>query len=335
VTGTLAWFSGELEVVGSSGSPMIVESLGTGTTPAPRTISGAEFLSRAYEGQLVRLGSVVADSIGSVSGSGGYTVWVITTDDERVQVRVNSTAIGIPVGTWTVGGTYDVVGALARFGGHTTQLKPRSAADVTAGDPDVISIAAAEQLANGDTVIIEGVVTAPVGPFGTLNAYLQDGTGGIQIFGVDTAAVDLEIGDLIRVRGVMGTFNNERQVARFSSTAPLQITVLGDAAVPASRPVSGADILARTYEGELVSLAGVTVDSVGTASSSGAYNVIVIAADGSELTLRNDRAAVGVPLDFWVVGAVYDVTGIATNFLTGGVNIPQLKFRGTFDVVRR
>jgi hypothetical protein len=327
ITGAIAWFSGELEVAGLAGGvPVIVEDLGAGTLPVPRTISGDQFLSRAYEGELVRLGNVVVDSIGTVSGSGGYTVWVITTDADTVQVRVNSTAIGIPTSTWTVGGMYDVVGALSRFGGSTTQLKPRSLADVTAAS--AISIAAAEALPAGDTVTVEGVVTVGVGPFGTLNAYIQDASGGIQIFGVDTANVRLEIGEAVRVTGVMSAFSGEIQIARFNSSSPLIIVELGPSVAPTPLPVTGAEILARTYEGELISLDNVTVTAVGAVSGSGGYNVTVQTQDGSTVTVRHDRALVGVPVGIWVVGNVYDVVGIPSAFNSA----PQVKLRGFFDV---
>jgi DNA/RNA endonuclease YhcR with UshA esterase domain len=335
VTAAIDWFGTELELVRfSSTSPMIVERLGTGAAPQPRTISGTQFNSRAFEGQFVRIANATADSIGTVSGSGAYTVWLRTSDNVRVQVRIQNTAIGIPASTWVIGNRYNVIGALSVFGG-VPQLKPRSAADVTAGTAGVLSIAAAKQETAGDTVVVEGVVTAPIGIFGaasgtSTNAYISDGTAGIQIFGVPSN-VTLDVGDIVRVRGVLGAFSGEQQIARFSSTELLQITELGTGAAPAPVRVTGAQVAARTFEGQLVRLDSVVVLSVGTVSGSGGYNVTVRAADGTEVVVRNDRAAVGVPVATWSVGAVYDVIGVLSAFNSA----PQLKVRGPSDVIAR
>jgi len=335
VTAVVDWYNSELELVRFSySSPPLIEKLGVGATPVARNLSGGQILSRVFEGQLVRIGNAVLDSVGTPSGSGGYTAWVLTTDGERIQLRIENNSIGIPTDSWVKGDAYNVVGALSDYRG-VPQIKPRSAADVTAGTAGVISIAAAEAKPAGDTVRVEGVVTAPVGIFGSAtgsstNAYIADGSGGIQIFGVP-ATVSLEVGDLIRVRGVMGAYSGELELMRFSSSVLLDITELGMAAPPVPRPVTGAEVDARTYEGELVSLAGVTVTAVGSVSGSGGYNITVTAADGTTVALRNDRAAVGIPDSYWLVGGVYDVTGILTAFNSS----PQLKLRGPADVVQR
>ena len=211
VTAAIDWFNGELELVRfSSSSPPVIEDLGTGAMPLSRTISGLQFLSRSFEGQLIRLGSAVVDSVGAPTSAGAYTAFVTATDGSELQVRIEKTSIGIPGSTWVVGSAYDVVGALSHFRG-VPQVKPRSAADVTAGAAGVLTIAAAEARPAGDTVTVEGVVTAPVGIFGsatgsTINAYIADGSGGIQIFGVPPADT-LTLGDLVRVTGVMGAFS--------------------------------------------------------------------------------------------------------------------------------
>ena len=335
VTAAIAWFNGELELVRfSSTSPPVIEKLGTAATPQPRTISGTQMLARTFEGQLVRLANARVDSIGTASSSGGYTVWLVTTDGQRVQVRIENNSIGIATSSWTVGNIVNVVGALSHFRG-TPQLKPRNAGDVTAGTAGVMSIAAAKQEETGDTVVVEGVVTAPVGIFGsssgsTMNAYISDGTAGIQIFGVPST-VTLDIGDIVRVRGVRSVFSGEVQISRFSSSSLLEVTELGMGAPPAPLRVTGAEVAARTFEGSLVRLDNVVVVSVGAVSSSGGYNVTARAPDGTTITIRVDRSAVNVPVTTWVVGAAYDVTGILSAFNSA----PQLKVRGPFDVVQR
>jgi DNA/RNA endonuclease YhcR with UshA esterase domain len=334
VTAAIDWFNSELELVRfSSTSPPVIEKLGTGAIPQPRTISGAQFLSRVYEGQLVRVQNARFDSAQSGT-SAGYNAFFTAADGSSIQLRVENANIGLPRTFWTAGNLYNIVGALSHFRG-IPQVKPRSAADVTPGTAGVISIAQSKLRPVGDTVVVEGVVTAPVGIFGSAtgtstNAYISDGTAGTQIFGVPST-VTLDVGDIVRVRGVTSVFSGEQQIARFSSSQLLEITELGTSAPPVAIPVTGAQVAARTFEGQLVRVDSVVVVSVGTVSSSGGYNVTVRAPDGTEFVVRNDRAAVGVPVSVWSVGAVYDVTGILSAFNSA----PQLKVRGIADVVQR
>ncbi|HSJ08585.1 MAG TPA: SdrD B-like domain-containing protein [Longimicrobiales bacterium] len=333
VTGAIDWFGGELEVARFSSSSLLqVETLGTGTVPSPRTISGEQMLARTFESQLVRLGNVQVDSIGSVSSSGGYTVWVLTADGSRVQVRIENSGIGIPASSWTLGDYYTITGLLSRFGGHTSQLKPRSAADVVAGSAAVQTIEEARAFALNSPVTVEGVVIVAQGTFNAANVYIQDPTGGLQVFNVPTD-MDLEVGELVRVSGLLGQFNQERQIVRFSSSEPPVITRLGFAAVPAPIVLSGAAVLGNAHEGELAMATGLEVKTVGTQfpTGTGSYNVTVTAPDGTTFTIRIDNRAVGITPDFWVVGGIYDVTGVLGSFNGGG----QLKPRSPADAVRR
>ena len=334
VTAAIDWFNGELELVRfSSTSPPVIEKLGTAATPQARTISGAQFLSRAFEGQLIRVANARFDSAQSGT-SAGYNAFFTASDGARIELRVENAAIGLPRTFWTTGNVYNIVGALSHFRG-IPQVKPRGAADVTPGTAGVLSIAAAKQEQAGDTVVVEGVVTAPVGIFGaatgtSTNAYISDGTAGTQIFGVP-ANVTLDIGDVVRVRGIVSVFSGETQIARFSSTSLLEITELGTGPAPTPVRVTGAQVAARTFEGSLVRVDSVVVVSVVPPTASGGYNVTVRAPDGTEFVVRNDRTAVGVPVAVWSVGQVYDVTGILSAFNSA----PQLKVRGPADVIQR
>ena len=329
VTATVTWFGSELELVGLAGGvPMIIEDLGTGAMPAPRTISGAQLVSRAFEGELIRLGGAEVDSIGTASSSGGYTVWVNTVDGERVQVRIENTSIGIPTTFWTVGSTYDIVGALARFGANT-QLKPRSAADVT--EASAMPIAEARAAAAGDTVVVEGVATVSLGIFSTSTTgnqfNIQDPTGGVLI--LDTPlALGIVAGEYVRVRAVVQVSSGELVLR--SPT----LTRLGTGALPAAQPITALQVQNSTstddIQGELVEVENVTVTAVGTVSSSGGYNVTVQGTDGGTFIVRIGTSAVGVPSTYWQVGSAYDVTGLLGNF-----NGAQVKIRSAADVVAR
>ena len=74
----------------------------------------------------------------------------------------------------------------------------------------VVRINVAEALTLGAPVTIAGVVTARQGTYRNDNVYVQDPTGGMQVFGLP--ALNLQIGDSIEVSGVLGQFNGELQV---------------------------------------------------------------------------------------------------------------------------
>jgi DNA/RNA endonuclease YhcR with UshA esterase domain len=330
VTATVTWFGGELELVGFPGGvPMSIEKLGTVAAPEPRTITGAQFISRLFEGELVRLANVEVDSIGFVNTTtGAYTLWVNTVDGQRVQIRIESNSIGIPSTFWTIGERYDIVGALSRFGSNP-QLKPRSAADVSVAE--AITIAEARAAALGDTVTVEGVATVALGIFSTSatgNQFnIQDPTAGVLI--LDTPlTLGIQAGEYVRVRAVVQVSSGELVLR--SPT----ITRLGLGVLPEPQTITALQVQNSTatdsLQGELVEVENVTVTAVGTVSSSGGYNVTVQGTDGASFVVRVGTAAVGVPSTFWQVGSAYDVTGLLGNF-NGG----QVKIRSAADVVAR
>jgi hypothetical protein len=339
VTGMVTFFSNEFEVARfSSTSPPIIEVLGTGTIPQPRTVTGTQLASRAYDGQLVRTAGLLVDSLGTVSGStGSFNVFVTAPDGTHMIVRNDRNTTGITTANFTVGSRFDVTGAALNFGSSapfTPQIKPRSPADIVPTPTNVITIAAAEALLDDDTATVEGVVTSGQGGITNGAIYIQDATGGIQIFNVPAGA-GIVTGDVIRVNGILDTFNGEREIVRFNSTTPPVITVLGKGVLPAPRVITGTQLLSRAFEGELVRVNGLTVTAVGATDGSGRYNVTVTAPDAATFTVRLESPAGSIPSSsIFTVGNVYDVTGIAAGF-GNTTTVEQLKPRTAADIVAR
>jgi DNA/RNA endonuclease YhcR with UshA esterase domain len=327
VTGILGNFGQELQIqTADATSRITVNRLATGRAVTPRPISAAQFLARTFEGELVRLSSVRVDSIPGGTGA-AFTVVGRGPNNERIEIRNPGAGTGITRANFEVGTTYTLTGLAGSFNG-VPQIKPRNPADLQAA-ASVPTIASIRARSDGDTVTAVGVVVAAQGTYSAASVYVQDRTSGIQVFNVPTDA-NLRLGDSVQVTGLLGTFSGDRQIARFSATSPPLITRLGTGAVPAPRAVTGADVLARNYEGTLVRASNLTVVSVtGTTS----HNVVVRDAAGTEFTVRVDAlvASGGLAPSTWQVGAVYDVTGIQTGFTSGG----QLKPRSAADVVRR
>ncbi len=317
-------------------APLTITKLGTGTVPAPVLISGAYAAASTaadpLQGSLVRANNLKVTAVSGTATSTSYNVTVQEPAGASFAIRVGSAATGIPQTFWQVGTSYDVTGTLAQFNG--AQIKVRSQADVmvSTSPAGVTSIAAAKARNVGDTVVVEGVVTSGKPGLTGGAIYVQDGTGGTQVFQSGGLPTDFAVGDLVRVRGLVALNQGEKHIARFSTTVPVEVTKIGTGAVPAPRVVTGAELLSRTFEGMLVRVNDLTVTAISTPSSSGAYNVDFTAPDGSVIRSRVESPAGSViPTSTFTVGSRYDVIGIAAAF----ASIEQIKPRTTADIIAR
>ena len=324
VTGRMGAFAGELEIVRiDAATPPTVAVLGAGTVPAPRRVTGAEVNGRTFEGSLV---SVLNAKLTAAPGgtTGGYNLRFVDAAGDSFTVRIESpVATVVPRAFWTAGAGYNLTGALGSFNG-TAQLKPRGPSDILG----VVSIAAAKQ-DSGSTVLIEGIVTVAQGTFRTDNAYLQDPTSGVQLFNLPIG-LGLAVGDSVRITGIMGAFAGELEIVRFSTTSPPVAVNLGPGTPIAPRAVTGAEIVARTYEGELVTIANVTLTSTIPGGTTG-YNLTFQDGSATSFTLRIETPVVAsVPRTFWTQNQTYaSITGVLGSFN----GTAQLKPRGSGDIV--
>lgn len=322
VVGRVIAFNNELEIVLPS-----VTKIGTTTPPAPRMVTAAHINAFEFQGELAKTLSLRVDTVG---GSGTATAYDVITRDpagNRVVVRVAGTGVGIQRSFWQVGTRYDVTGILNRFR-STAQLAPRSEADVSAALVPV-TIAAAKALQIGTRAAIVGVVTAPAasnGPFGARTFYVQDATSGMMaFFSPSGSAVPVALGDSVQVTGVMNQFGGELELDSIVVT-----TLRTGATVPAPRVVTGAQVDARAFEGELQRVNDVTVLSVQTGTSA-AFNVTVRDPAGTEFVVRVGGAGTGLTRVSFTVNNHYDIIGVLGSF-NGAA---QLKPRSTADVIAR
>ncbi|MGH7581726.1 MAG: SdrD B-like domain-containing protein [Gemmatimonadales bacterium] len=328
VVGAVSSFNGELEIAAPSGGTLTVTKLGSGPVPAPRTITVPQLNSGDFAGQLVTVTGVKVVSV-ATTGATSYNVNLQGSNPADVfQVRIgNTNNVPIPSTFWVVGHSYDVTGLDGVFNG-AAQLKPRSAADVVPG-ASTLPIATAKLNLN-DTVTVVGVVTAGRGTFRTDNGYIQDSTSGVQIFNLPSN-LTINLGDTVRVHGKMVVFSGENEIENNAAPADsIRVTVIGSGPAPLPRVVTGTEFAARTFEGELVKLADVTIVTVGTASGSGTYTVTGTAEDGTAVTIfmSAPTGSVPPPATTYTVGHQYDIAGIASVF----TSTAELKPRGAADV---
>lgn len=295
VTGPLGEFNDLLQISG----PTSVEVLGTGTVPEPRFVTGEEMLARSFEGQVATLGIITVEDI-EVQTFGNHNVAARTADGSLVEIRVDSRA-GVGSDDWTIGEEYEVAGVL-RVRNGVPRLQLRSPADrVIPQEP--ISVADARATEDGEVVTVVGVITVDQGNFGASDVHLQDASGGIDLFLGGAGVSGLQAGDSVRVTGTAGEFNNNRQISSIAQLLPL-----GQGTLPEPRLVSGADVLARTYQGEVVSLGVVTVEEIDVQSFDN-QDLTVRTADGSAITVRVDTRT-GVLPNAWEEGEQYEIRGI-------------------------
>ncbi len=187
----------------------------------------------------------------------------------------------------------------------------------------VVRINVAEALPLGAPVTIAGIVTARQGTYRNDNTYIQDPTGGMQIFGLP--GLNLQIGDSIEVSGVIGQFGGELQVIspivapnRTATTAPAPLerttgaVATAVAALGAREPDVGRLLVVRRA-------------TVGTFASG---NAILNDGSGAIQIRLDNNASSAIPTSTFVAGRCYDIVGIL-GFFNG---TPQIKPRMLADV---
>lgn len=188
-----------------------------------------------------------------------------------------------------------------------------------------IDISVAESKSSGEAVTVSGIVTAAPGMLGGANMYVQDATGGLQIFGITDTS--LQIGDLVEISGTLAAFRGEWEVTNpklnsretgVGAPAPLATTTkaLADAGASLTHPLIGR--LAKVHAAKLTS----------TFSAGGGRNATIDDGSGGVLIriesgVINDVAALNTTFK---VGTCYDFTGIASVFDVG-----ELRPRTTAD----
>jgi cytochrome c-type biogenesis protein CcmE len=319
VSGQLGAFRTEVQLTQPT-----IERLGSGTVPAPRLLTAAQLAAGERLGQLVRVGGLRVDSVGGSPTSTAYDVIVSGLDGTAARVRVQAAGVGVPQTFWQVGRRYDITGVVGMFD-NVPQLKVRGQDDIaTAATPGILSV---RRAGAGQTVTIEGVVTAGTGVFSTnanSNQFnVQDATGGILVLQVPLSA-GIQAGDSVRVTGTTAVSSGEfvitsnPTVTRLAQNRPMQPPVSVTAQAVA------ASTSADTLQGRMVRVHNVRVESVG--AGSGGYNVFATGPTGGSFIIRVSLQSIA-PQSFWQVGSSYDIVGALSNF-----NGAQVKVRSAADI---
>ncbi|MGZ4106917.1 MAG: DUF4350 domain-containing protein, partial [Tumebacillaceae bacterium] len=176
-------------------------------------------------------------------------------------------------------------------------------------EPKVVSIGDARNLPDNTNVVVQGKVTTAGGVFYDA-AYVQDETGGIMSFS-DVPAGSLKLGDIVRIYGHIGTFENDKELMFDKFDNSIVKISSGDPVAP--KQLSTGEAVTEKYQGQLVQVKG-TVTSMPDASS-------YVINDGSgEVLVFVDGYIVnesGVQPPQLQVGDTLQVTGMSGKYAQG------------------
>ncbi|MCD6288917.1 MAG: lamin tail domain-containing protein, partial [Anaerolineae bacterium] len=135
-----------------------------------------------------------------------------------------------------------------------TPLPPRHGSQTptpVARTAEVISIALARRQATGTWVRVRGQVTVPPTVFGR-SIYIQDASGGIQVYAGHHPWPQLQEGDWVEVQGRVADFHGESEIQIKREDG---VRVLGRGKPPAPALIR-CDLVGEAYEGMLVMVVG-------------------------------------------------------------------------------
>ena len=335
--GLIAFFGGKLRLDlsptlgGPPVSPLGVSVLSTtsAVTPHVTTIAAVNANPEAFEGMLLSIAgaSVVAGTI-PASPAAVDGILTITDGTGNLSLKIDKDT-SLP-GMATPGGTFTAIGIVQQDdflrpfdSGYS--LTPRSRVDLGGVDPGTVvqSIASAriDQVSNangtpgadtipdliGQQVRVRGVVTSVDfrGASG-LEIYIQDSTGGVDIFNTTNAAT-FNIGDSVEVVGLLAQFNGLTEIDPGANAANL--TLLPPGTMPAANPqLVTIGQVTESLEGRLVRIDNVSTATTGVFAPNAETNLNVSDATGS-MVIRVDRDTDldGTPIPtgpFSVIGVV-------------------------------
>jgi hypothetical protein len=173
---------------------------------------------------------------------------------------------------------------------------------------------------------VSGIVTAQPGRFRNDNLFLQDPTGGIQVFGV-SAALGLLEGDSIEVTGEIGVFNQQVQIVSPRIAPNIKRGVaLYPAVVRTTAQLAATSNPLATDVGKIVTVRKVSLTGIPTGTAAG--NATMNDGSGAAQMRLDGNAAAAVGWTTFQSGKCYDITGIL-GFFSGAI---QLQPRSRADV---
>ncbi|MBI4853934.1 MAG: choice-of-anchor D domain-containing protein [Acidobacteria bacterium] len=341
-------------------SPFGITSISTGNTVTPVSMTLAQINANpeATEGRLVSVANVTITS-GTIPPSPASLDRFLTISDGtatfmlKVDKDTNVPGLATPTTAFTLVGTVQQDDPLRPFTA-TYSVTPRSRVDLGAPDPGATVLAIGDARVDmvdntdgtpptdfvpdliGQQVKVRGVVTSIDFRGGAgVEYYIQDTTGGIDIFSTGTDFGPFNIGDSVEAFGVVTQFNGLTEIV--PSGAQTNFTLLPPGTIPPVTPQVvtlsqlGNNGAGEALEGRLVRINNVTITS-GTFPPTGSSGNVTISDGTGSITLRvdSDTNIDGTPTPT----GTFSVIGLASQFDTSSPfdSGYQLLPRSTADI---
>lgn len=296
VVGRKGAFRGEVQI----DSVFTLEVLASVGEPATTIVTAADINAGSFQSRLVEIDGTVD----SLTADFFDNARVFLTDGAGVTfVGESDSRTGVASTDWVVGQLHTVIGVLGSDDRDALQyrLEVRSVADLVLGG-SAVTLAAARGM-DGLTVTVVGVLNWQTEwQTGRLEGFMQDATAGIALFDFGVDPTGLLRGDTIRVRGTVGSFRSEFQISSIDV-----FTVIAAGPPPTPRAVTGAEINADQFQGELVSITG-TLTNIGTPDGFDNHFVTFDDAVATAFTAFVDSRS-GITSASWTVSQSYDLVG--------------------------
>lgn len=255
----------------------------------------------------------------------GDTLELIAPDGEVVDLvtygtSTKGTTYDLVDGTWTWSGTATVADSTATESTvsdtgaattpavttvtnstNTTYATYASTTTTSAPIPQSVTIAQAKEKSDGQNVTLKGVVISTPGTFGSQIFYLQDETGGIQVYLYSGDFPKLALGDVVQVTGTLSTSRGERRV-KLAGAAGIVSSSGTFESIPIEIAVSD---LHGSFVGMLMTVQG-QIQSIDT-------NKLVIEKEGATLTIYLKSNPV-IDAQQFERGDKIEVTGVLTSY---------------------
>ena len=168
----------------------------------------------------------------------------------------------------------------------------------TSGYP-LKTLAQAQDLSDDTQVRVTGVVNTTPGILGKQIFYLQDETGGLQIYQYRSDFPDLQEGDMITVQGTMSTNRGER---RLKISGKEDITLVQTSSPLVAQEFALSEV-SEEYAGALVAISGIVVSKENAS--------IALEEEGVQIMVRL-ASSTGLTTGDFPTGARMTITGILT-----------------------
>jgi len=216
-------------------------------------------------------------------------------------------------------------------------LFPSLSSPSSARADTIMTIAAARADTNGDgtpdlngqVVTVKGIATIDDGIIGSTytSTYLQDETGGINIYNAKKSTVVVKQGDLVQATGTIMMYSGAMELGN----ATMQVISSGNP-LPAPKKVMLKDVQGPDLEGTLIAFWGI-VTSTGGPTSSGRLFINIKDDDVPDFTCMPFTRG-NVDISKVLKGTKYNFVGIATRYVdsTSGKTKYEAIIRGPSDI---